>query len=78
MICPSCSVDMEPIGVEIAPPLAVCPACEHSLVIVDGAVRQASSADTESLTDAQLKALKKLRVETRKARVAYYQEHHAH
>ena len=77
MICPSCAEEMEPIGTDIAPPLAICPACETSIVIGDG-VRVARSTDTAVLSDDQLSALKKLRKRTRAERAAYFQQHHAH
>lgn len=76
MICPACSEDMEPVGTDIAPPLAICPACETSIVL-DGAGRLAKSSDTATLTPDQLLALKKLRKETRAERVAYFKSHHA-
>ena len=75
MICPSCGEERDPIGTDIVLPLALCPACERSLVIEDGRVRLATSADTASLTDAQLTALKKLRTQTRAARQAYHAAH---
>ncbi len=77
MICPFCSEEMDPIGTDIAPPLAICPACEHSLVITDGSLRLANSEDTDALTPDQLNALKKLRKTTRADRAAYYKQHHA-
>ncbi len=76
MICPACSEEMEPIGTDIAPPLAICPACETSIVIGDAA-RIAKSSDTAVLNDEQLAALKKLRKNTRAERVAYFKQHHA-
>ncbi len=76
MICPACSEEMDPIGTDIAPPLAICPACETSIVIGDGA-RVARSTDTAVITDEQLAALKKLRKNTRAERLAYFKQHHA-
>ncbi len=76
MICPACSEEMEPIGTDIAPPLAICPACETSIVIGDG-VRLARSTDTAVLDSDQLSALKKLRKNTRTERLAYFKLHHA-
>lgn len=72
MICPSCSEDVEPVGVDIAPPLAICPACEHSLVVTETEQRIARADDTKDLTPAQKLALSQLRIETRRARRAYY------
>ncbi len=76
MICPACSEEIEPIGTDIAPPLAICPACETSIVVADG-VRVALGTDTASLTPDQLIALKKLRKNTRAERLAYFKQHHA-
>jgi hypothetical protein len=76
MICPSCGEERDPIGTAIAPPLAVCPACERSLVLTDGGARLAAAADTAPLTPDQLLALKKLRKETRAERAAYFAAHH--
>ncbi len=76
MICPACSEEMEPIGTDIAPPLAICPACETSIVLEDGP-RLAKGSDTAVLSDAQLSALKKLRKNTRAERLAYFKQHHA-
>ena len=80
MICPACSEDVEPVGVDIAPPLAICPACETSIVIADwlagSGPRVAKSTDTAVLTPDQLLALKQLRKETRAERAAYYAAHH--
>ena len=67
---------MEPIGTDIAPPLAICPLCETSIVIGDE-VRIARGTDTDALTDEQLSALKKLRKRTRAERRAYFEQHHA-
>lgn len=77
MICPACSEEIEPVGVDIAPPLAICPACETSIVLDDAGSRLAKSSDTATLTPDQLLALKKLRKETRAERVAYFKLHHA-
>ena len=76
MICPSCSEEMEPVGADIAPPLAICPACETSIVVGD-ALRIARASDTAVLTPDQLSALKKLRKNTRAARAEYFKQHHA-
>ncbi len=76
MICPFCSEEAEPVGTDIAPPLAICPACEHSLVVSDAGTRLATSADTQDITPQQKTALSQLRIETRKARRAYYAQHH--
>ena len=76
MICPACSEEMEPIGTDIAPPLAMCPECERSLVLTDGAPRLAQAADVKRITDDQLAALRKLRPDTLAARRAYYATHH--
>ena len=77
MICPACSEEMEPLGTDIAPPLAICPACETSIVIDANGSRLAKSSDTATLTPDQLLALKKLRKETRAERAAYFKAHHA-
>ena len=76
MICPSCAEDMEPVGTDIAPPLAICPKCEHSLVVTDTGVRIAQATDADTLTADQKTALVQLRVNTRTARRAYYTAHH--
>jgi hypothetical protein len=68
---------MEPVGTDIAPPLAICPACETSLVLDDTGSRLAKSSDTATLSPDQLSALKKLRKRTREARAAYFKAHHA-
>ncbi len=77
MICPACSEEMEPIGTDIAPPLAICPACETSIVIDGNNARLAKSTDTAVLDSDQLSALKKLRKNTRAERLAYFKQHHA-
>lgn len=80
MICPACSEERDPIGVDIAPPLAICPACETSIVLYDwlagSAPRVAKSSDTAVLTPEQLAQLKKLRKNTRAERAAYYAARH--
>ncbi len=78
MICPSCSEERDPVGVDIAPPLAICPACERSLVVTADGARLATSDDTGGLAPDQKTALSQLRIETRRERRAYYQLHHAH
>src|SRR4051812_48331930 len=75
MICPSCSEEIDPVGTDIAPPLAVCPSCERSLVLDAGALRIAASADTQYLTLTQKTAIVALRTVTRAARLANAQKH---
>lgn len=76
MICPSCFEDIDPIGRDLAPPLAICPSCERSIVVSDTSARLADAADTAPLSPDQLLALKKLRKETRAERAAYFKAHH--
>lgn len=76
MICPACSEDVDPVGVDIAPPLAICPACERSIVLDADGPRIAKAIDTATVSDDQLLALKKLRTDTRAARAAYYAARH--
>lgn len=76
MICPACFEERDPIGVDIAPPLAICPACETSIVLGDSGPRLAKASDTAVLLPEQLSELKKLRTNTRAKRAAYYAAHH--
>lgn len=76
MICPSCNAEIDPAGWTIAPPLAICPVCERSLVVGAGGERIATAADVQDLTAEQKLALSQLRIETRKARKAYFAAHH--
>jgi hypothetical protein len=68
---------MEPVGTDIVPPLAICPNCERSIVLIDGTARLANADDTNGLTPDQSLALKKLKTKTRADRLAYYKQHHA-
>lgn len=77
MICPACSADVDPIGLDIAPPLAICPSCEASIV-TSPSLRRATADDTAAITDEQRAALVKLRKKTLADRRAYYAQHHAH
>lgn len=76
MICPACGEERDPVGIDIAPPLALCPACERSIVLDAEGPRLAKATDTAMLSDEQLTAIKKLRTDTRAARLAYYAAHH--
>jgi hypothetical protein len=67
---------VEVVGVDIAPPLAICPDCERSLVVIEGRARLATAADVTDITPDDKAALSQLRIDTRRARKAYYQQHH--
>jgi len=62
VICASCKYDVTPQGLDISPPLAVCPECGQTLVILDGdACRVAKRDDTIDVSDDKRIALRKLR-----------------
>lgn len=64
MICPNCGKDVDLTPPPIAPPLAICPACGRTVVVIEGTTRIAHGDDTTHLTEAQILGLKKLRPAT--------------
>jgi ribosomal protein S27AE len=61
MICPNCGHDVTPQGVSIAPPLAVCPECGRTVVVLDDGLRLATADDTRALSNDARVSLRKLR-----------------